>query len=169
MAKNREPTKNSTPKIFSTSRRAALCDSAPPPPPNSTSLPSLLKAFQDELDALVLDAYTSKGTVKVFDSGSEAASFQIHAGAVTDLAIHPGACLLAFAGVDKSFIFYDLGTLQKVSDCYTDSALIAPAFHPDANLFGAGTQSGDIKIRRCDSESWGARPWDGAREEGTGV
>ncbi|KAK4220527.1 ubiquitin-protein ligase E4, partial [Podospora fimiseda] len=29
-----------------------------PRPPNSTSLPSLLKAFQDEWDALVLDAYT---------------------------------------------------------------------------------------------------------------
>ncbi|KAK4227742.1 WD40-repeat-containing domain protein [Podospora fimiseda] len=89
---------------------------------------------------------TSKGTVKVFDSGSEAASFQIHAGAVTDLAIHPGARLLASAGVDKSFVFYDLETLQKVSHCYTDSALTAAAFHPDGHLFGAGTQAGDIKI-----------------------
>jgi pre-mRNA-processing factor 19 len=31
-----------------------------PRPPNLTSLPSLLKAFQDEWDALVLEAYNTK-------------------------------------------------------------------------------------------------------------
>ncbi|KAK4461564.1 WD40-repeat-containing domain protein [Cladorrhinum samala] len=89
---------------------------------------------------------TSKGTVKVFDNGSETASFQVHAGAVTGLAVHPGGRLLASVGVDKSFVFYDLETLQRVSHGYTDSALTACAFHPDGHFFAAGTQSGDIKI-----------------------
>ncbi|KAL2260470.1 hypothetical protein VTK26DRAFT_5515 [Humicola hyalothermophila] len=89
---------------------------------------------------------TSKGSVKVYDSGSEAASFESHAGAVTGLAVHPGGRIVASVGVDKSFIFYDLETLERVSRGYTDAALTCCAFHPDGNLFGAGTQAGDIKI-----------------------
>ncbi|KAK3902948.1 hypothetical protein C8A05DRAFT_43742 [Staphylotrichum tortipilum] len=89
---------------------------------------------------------TAKGAVRVFDGGSEAASFRVHAGAVTGLAVHPGGRILASVGADKSFVFYDLEALAHVSRGYTDSALTACAFHPDGNLFGAGTQSGDIKI-----------------------
>jgi len=66
---------------------------------------------------------TSKGSVKVFDSGSETASFQVHAGAVTGLSVHPGGRLLASVGVDKSFVFYDLETLQHVSRGYTDACM----------------------------------------------
>jgi pre-mRNA-processing factor 19 len=66
---------------------------------------------------------TSKGSVKVFDSGSEAASFQVHAGAVTGLAVHPGGRILASVGVDKSFVFYDLESLEKVSRGYTDAGM----------------------------------------------
>ncbi|GAB1321021.1 Pre-mRNA-processing factor 19 [Madurella fahalii] len=94
---------------------------------------------------------TSKGTVKVFDSGTETASFQAHAGAVTGLSVHPGGRILASVGVDKSFAFYDLDSLERVSRGYTDAALTACAFHPDGNLFGAGTQGGDIKIFKTDS------------------
>ncbi|KAK4098891.1 hypothetical protein N658DRAFT_430950 [Parathielavia hyrcaniae] len=94
---------------------------------------------------------TSKGSVRVFDSGSETASFQVHAGAVTGLSVHPGGRILASVGVDKSFVLYDLDTLQKVSRGYTDAALTACAFHPDGNLFGAGTQAGDIKIFKTDT------------------
>ncbi|KAK4120277.1 hypothetical protein N657DRAFT_580202 [Parathielavia appendiculata] len=94
---------------------------------------------------------TSKGSVKVFDSGNETASFQVHAGAVTGLSLHPGGRILASVGVDKSFVFYDLDTLEKVSRAYTDAALTACAFHPDGNLFGAGTQAGDIKIFKTDT------------------
>ncbi|KAJ4287048.1 hypothetical protein N0V88_007813 [Collariella sp. IMI 366227] len=93
----------------------------------------------------------SKGSVKVYDSGSETASFQVHAGAITGLSVHPGGRILASVGVDKSFVFYDLETLQKVSRGYTDAALTACAFHPDGNLFGAGTQSGDIKVFKTDT------------------
>ncbi|KAL2182118.1 uncharacterized protein P884DRAFT_282221 [Thermothelomyces heterothallicus CBS 202.75] len=94
---------------------------------------------------------TSKGSVKVFDGGSETASFQAHAGAVTGLSVHPGGRLLASVGVDKSFIFYDLDTLQKVARGYTDASLTTCAFHPDGNLFGAGTQTGDVKVFRTDT------------------
>lgn len=64
---------------------------------------------------------TSKGSVKVYDSGSETASFQAHAGAVTGLAVHPGGRILASVGVDKSFVFYDLEALEQVSRGYTDA------------------------------------------------
>ncbi|KAK4154921.1 hypothetical protein C8A00DRAFT_42389 [Chaetomidium leptoderma] len=94
---------------------------------------------------------TSKGSVKVFDSGSETASFQVHAGAVTGLSVHPGGRILASVGVDKSFVFYDLESLEKVSRGYTDAALTACTFHPDGNLFGAGTQAGDIKIFKTET------------------
>ncbi|KAG7290097.1 hypothetical protein NEMBOFW57_000092 [Staphylotrichum longicolle] len=94
---------------------------------------------------------TSKGSVKVFDSGNEVASFRVHAGAATGLSVHPGGRLLASVGVDKSFVFYDLETLAYVSRGYTDAALTACAFHPDGNLFGAGTQTGDIKIFKTDT------------------
>lgn len=65
----------------------------------------------------------SKGSVKVFDSGSETASFQAHAGAVTGLAMHPGGRILASVGVDKTFVFYDLDTLERVSRGYTDAGM----------------------------------------------
>lgn len=66
---------------------------------------------------------TAKGSVKVFDNGNETASFQAHAGAVTGLAMHPGGRVLASVGVDKSFIFYDLDTLERVSRGYTDAGM----------------------------------------------
>ncbi|KAK4448955.1 Pre-mRNA-processing factor 19 [Podospora aff. communis PSN243] len=89
---------------------------------------------------------TAKGSVRVFDSGSEAATFKSHAGAVTGLALHPGNRILASVGADKSLVFYDLEALERVSRVYTDSALTSCAFHPDGHLFAAGTQAGDIKI-----------------------
>lgn len=124
-------------------------------------------------------AATSKGTVKVFDGGSETASFQTHAGAVTGLAVHPGGRILASVGADKTFVFYDLDTLERVSRGHTDAGECSPAsapsmpvslrfrhanvrpfpptalttcaFHPDGNLFGAGTQAGDVKIFKTDT------------------
>lgn len=64
---------------------------------------------------------TAKGSVKIFDSGKEVASFSDHAGAVTGLSVHPSHDLLATVGSDKSFIFYDLVNLQPVTRLYTDS------------------------------------------------
>ncbi|KAJ4392308.1 hypothetical protein N0V93_005933 [Gnomoniopsis smithogilvyi] len=87
---------------------------------------------------------TSKGSVKIFESGNEVASFADHAGAVTALAMHPGGTILASVGADKSFAFYDLNALKRVTKVYTGSSFTTCAFHPDGHLFAAGTSSGDI-------------------------
>ncbi|KAI5860465.1 Prp19-domain-containing protein [Durotheca rogersii] len=89
---------------------------------------------------------TSKGSVKVFENGTEVASFSEHAGPATGLSIHPSKEILASIGSDKSFVFYDLTKLQRVTRVYTNSALTACAFHPDGHLFAAGTNSGEIKL-----------------------
>lgn len=64
---------------------------------------------------------TSKGSVKIYENGSEIASFSEHAGPATGLALHPCGDLLASVGSDKSFVLYDLSTLKRVSRVYTDS------------------------------------------------
>lgn len=64
---------------------------------------------------------TAKGSVKVWESGNEVASFSDHAGAATGLAVHPSGEILASVGADKSFVFYDLSNLRRVSRVYTDS------------------------------------------------
>ncbi|EOO02876.1 putative cell cycle control protein [Phaeoacremonium minimum UCRPA7] len=89
---------------------------------------------------------TSKGSVKVFQGGNQVASFSEHAGPATALALHPGEEILASVGTDKSFVFYDLNELKRVTRVYTESSLTACAFHPDGHLFAAGTTSGDIKL-----------------------
>lgn len=89
---------------------------------------------------------TSKGSVKVFENGGELASFAEHAGAATALSMHPGGTILASVGTDKSFVFYDLNALSRVTRVYTNAPLNACAFHPDGHLFAAGTNSGDIKM-----------------------
>ncbi|KXJ88680.1 cell cycle control protein [Microdochium bolleyi] len=89
---------------------------------------------------------TAKGSVKVYDSGSEVASFSDHAGPVTALALHPSNEILASVGSDKGFIFYDLVNLKRATRVYTSSSLSTCAFHPDGELFAAGTSAGDIKL-----------------------
>lgn len=87
---------------------------------------------------------TSKGSVKIFESGNEVASFSEHAGAATSLAMHPGKAILASVGTDKSFVFYDLNALKRVTRVYGSAPFTACAFHPDGHLFAAGTSTGDI-------------------------
>lgn len=89
---------------------------------------------------------TAKGSVKVYENGSEVASFSEHAGAATALSLHPGGNILASVGTDKSFVLYDLSALRRVSRVYTDAALTRCAFHPDGHLFAAGTSTGEIKM-----------------------
>ncbi len=109
---------------------------------------------------------TAKGSVKIFDSGNEIASFLDHAGPVTGISMHPSNEILATVGSDKSIIFYDLVSLQRVTRVFTNSgklltlerdllsklyaeqsaALTTCAFHPDGHIFAAGTSSGDIKL-----------------------
>lgn len=64
---------------------------------------------------------TSAGSVKAFQKDVEVFSFSGHAGEVTDLALHPSGEILASVGVDKSYIFYDLGSSSQVLQISTDS------------------------------------------------
>lgn len=73
---------------------------------------------------------TAKGSVKVFEGGNEVASFQDHAGAATGLAMHPSKAILASIGADKSFVFYDLESLQRATRVYTNSGEPTPQQQP---------------------------------------
>ena len=77
---------------------------------------------------------TAKGTVKVFDSGTEVASFLDHAGPVTGLSVHPSNEILATVGSDKSFVFYDLVNLQRATRVYTNSGKPPPPLPPFLSL-----------------------------------
>jgi pre-mRNA-processing factor 19 len=106
---------------------------------------------------------TAKGSVKVYENGSEVASFSDHAGPATGLAMHPSGEILASVGSDKSFVFYDLVGLKRATRVFSNScmsslfhpdrysfadlellALTTCAFHPDGHLFAVGTVTGDI-------------------------
>ncbi|PNY24662.1 Pre-mRNA-processing factor 19 [Tolypocladium capitatum] len=89
---------------------------------------------------------TSQGTIKVYEGGNAVASLSEHAGPATALSAHPGGELLASVGTDKSVVFYDLGSMKRVSRVFTDASLTTCAFHPDGHLVAAGTASGDVKL-----------------------
>lgn len=89
---------------------------------------------------------TSSGAVKVFENGEEIAELGSHAGAATLLALHPSKAILASAGVDKSFILYDLDNLKIASQIYTESQISCGGFHPDGHLFAAGGLDGQIRV-----------------------
>ncbi|KAL8691393.1 MAG: hypothetical protein Q9224_004189, partial [Gallowayella concinna] len=91
-------------------------------------------------------AATSTGSVKIFESGQEIASFSGHSGEVTALAVHPSGDILASVGVDKSYIFYDLTSNTVATQVLTDAALTTAGFHPDGHLFAAGGVDGQIKV-----------------------
>ena len=104
----------------------------------------------------------SSGTVKVFKSGSESASFTAHAGEARDLAVHPSGNILASVGVDKSFVVYDLEFSTVITRVHTKSgmlfqrhmiirglrvtALSVAAFHPDGHLLAVGGDDGQVKV-----------------------
>lgn len=107
----------------------------------------------------------STGAVKVFDNGAEAASFDRHAGAVSAIALHPCGDILASVGVDKSYVLYDLQSLQPITQVSTDSgtlihmkeevqALITPRTHdcripPRRTPFRSRQQQGNDQAFRC--------------------
>lgn len=103
---------------------------------------------------------TSRGAVKVYEGGKQVAALAEHAGAATGLSLHPSGDILASVGSDKSVVFYDLRSYKRVSRVYVDAckslamtqntanviALTTCAFHPDGQLFAAGSVSGEIKL-----------------------
>jgi pre-mRNA-processing factor 19 len=110
---------------------------------------------------------TAKGSVKIYGDGVEQVAFKDHAGLVTGLSFHPSGDILASVGGDKSFIFYDLSKLKRITRVFTDARkltrnqcldgqhwltsnteLTTCAFHPDGHLFAVGTSTGLIKFFR---------------------
>ncbi|KAH7113793.1 WD40-repeat-containing domain protein [Dendryphion nanum] len=89
---------------------------------------------------------TASGIIKIFEGGEEIAELGSHAGAITSIALHPSKALLASAGVDKRFIFYDLSTYKQVSQVYTEAEISVCAFHVDGFLFLTGGLDGKIRI-----------------------
>lgn len=107
---------------------------------------------------------SSTGAVKVFENGTELATFNLHAGEVTSLAVHPTGDIVASAGVDKSYVLYDLTTNSVTTQVFSDAckcflhavfhmdpilifpALLSVKFHPDGHLVAAGGADGQIKI-----------------------
>ncbi|KAF2269190.1 Prp19-domain-containing protein [Lojkania enalia] len=89
---------------------------------------------------------TSSGTIKVFEDGVETAELGSHAGAVTSIALHPSETILASAGADKRFIYYDLTTMTVASQLYTETEISTCAFHVDGLLFFTGGVDGNIRI-----------------------
>ncbi|KAJ5966166.1 hypothetical protein N7481_012880 [Penicillium waksmanii] len=89
---------------------------------------------------------SSTGSVKVFENGSEVASFASHAGEVTAIDVHPTGDIIASVGVDKSYVLYDLSTNSVITQIFTDAALLSVQFHPDGHLIAAGGSDNQIKI-----------------------
>ncbi|KAE9980866.1 hypothetical protein EG328_012002 [Venturia inaequalis] len=89
---------------------------------------------------------TSTGAIKIFEKEKEIASFAVHAGSATGLALHPTGDLLASVGSDKSYVVYDLESMSHVTRVFTDSELTCGQFHPDGALFAAGGKDGEVKV-----------------------
>ena len=64
---------------------------------------------------------TSSGAVVVTQGGSVQAKFHQHAGAATDVAVHPCGDLVASVGIDKSYVLYDLYASKVLTQIFTDT------------------------------------------------
>lgn len=64
---------------------------------------------------------TAAGKVKVFEAQQEVASFSVHAGEVSGLALHPSGDVLASVGIDNSYVLYDLEANAVLTQVYSNS------------------------------------------------
>ncbi|KAI5304076.1 hypothetical protein KEM56_006877 [Ascosphaera pollenicola] len=100
---------------------------------------------------------TTAGAVKVFAKDATAiANFNVHAGAVTGLAVHATGDIVASVGIDKSFTLYDLASNQVLTRVFNDAVLNCVKFHPDGHLLAAGGADGHIRIFEVKSGSLAA-------------
>lgn len=96
---------------------------------------------------------TTKGSVKMFDSGSEVASFSEHAGPATAISMHPSGQILASVGTDKSIVFYNMADVSRASRIYTDSGkqchtVVITTSHPITNIVLCSHYHRNIPPRR---------------------
>lgn len=76
---------------------------------------------------------SATGSVKVFENGSEVASFSAHGGEVTAVTVHPSGDIVASVGVDKSYVLYDLTSNTAITQIWSDAGKTHPlclSFHP---------------------------------------
>lgn len=64
---------------------------------------------------------TANGAVVATSEGAVSATFHQHAGAASDIAVHPSGDLVASVGIDKSYVLYDLHAHSVLTQVYTDS------------------------------------------------
>ena len=64
---------------------------------------------------------TSTGAIKIFENGDVMGEVIVHAGAATDISLHPSGDILASVGEDKSIVFYDLTTMKPAARIFTQS------------------------------------------------
>jgi pre-mRNA-processing factor 19 len=63
----------------------------------------------------------STGAIKIFGNGNVIGEMLVHAGAATDVSLHPSGDILASVGEDKSIVYYDLTTMKQVGRIFTQS------------------------------------------------
>jgi len=63
----------------------------------------------------------STGAIKIFENGDVMGEMLVHAGAATDISLHPTGDILASVGEDKSIVFYDLTTMKQAARIFTQS------------------------------------------------
>ncbi|KAJ5370633.1 uncharacterized protein N7496_006725 [Penicillium cataractarum] len=89
---------------------------------------------------------SATGSVKVFENGSEVATFSAHGGEVTAVAVHPSGSIVASVGVDKSYVLYDLTSNTAITQIWSDAAFLSATFHPDGHILAAGNANGQVKV-----------------------
>ncbi|KAF2004223.1 WD40 repeat-like protein [Amniculicola lignicola CBS 123094] len=89
---------------------------------------------------------TAAGVVKIFEDGNEIAELGSHSGPVTSIALHPSGAMLASAGTDKRWFFYDLATFKPVLQIYTEADITCCSFHVDGMMFFTGSSDGHIRV-----------------------
>lgn len=64
---------------------------------------------------------TATGRVKIVESQKEVGSFAVQAGSISALAVHPSGEILASVGHDRTYILYDLQSMNVLTQVSSDS------------------------------------------------
>lgn len=105
---------------------------------------------------------SSTGSVKVFENGNEVASFKLHSGAATALAVHATGDIVASVGTDKSYVLYDLAAKSVITQIFAD-ACKSPSMArslTSADIYLSSATIRQVSPRRPPHRCWWSRPAD---------